>query len=70
MIKRVLPTNDLAFRKAFATPGNEDVLQGKIEGEQAKAIAIARNHLNAGMPISDISRHTGLAEDEIRKLMH
>jgi len=30
MIKRVLPTNNLAFRKAFATPGNEDVLQGII----------------------------------------
>ena len=30
MIKRVLPTNDLAFRKAFATSGNEDVLQGII----------------------------------------
>ena len=43
---------------------------GKIEGEQSKAIAIARNLLNVGMSVSDISRHTGLAEDEIRKLMH
>ena len=30
IIKRVLPTNDLAFRKAFAPPGNEDILQGII----------------------------------------
>ena len=48
--------------------------KGKIEGERIGKIeerfAVARNALQMGMPVADISRLTGLAESEIRKLMH
>ena len=44
--------------------------RGEARGEKSKAIAIARNLLEAGMPIVDISRLTGLTEDEIRQLSH
>jgi predicted transposase YdaD len=43
---------------------------GEARGEKAKALTIAWNALHMGMPIADISRLTGLAEDEIRKLAH
>ena len=43
---------------------------GEERGVKSKAIAIARNLLGAGMSIVDISRHTGLTEDEIRQIAH
>ena len=42
--------------------GNEE---GRVEGEKRKAIAIARNLKSMGMSISDISKATGLSEEEI-----
>ena len=39
---------------------------GKIE----ERLAITRKALQMGMPIADISRLTGLGENEIIKLMH
>ena len=42
--------------------GNEE---GRVEGEKRKAIAIAHNLKSMGMSISDISRVTGLQEEEI-----
>ena len=44
--------------------------RGEARGEKTKAIAIARNALHMGMAISDVSRLTGLTEDEIRQLSH
>ena len=43
---------------------------GIAEGEKAKALAIAENALQMGMPIADISRLVGITEDEIKKLTH
>ena len=45
--------------------GNEE---GRVEGEKRKAIAIARNLKSMGMSISDISKGTGLQEEEIKAL--
>ena len=45
--------------------GNEE---GRVEGEKRKAIAIARNLKSMGMSISDISKATGLQEEEIKAL--
>ena len=44
--------------------------EGIAEGEKAKALAIAGNALQMGMPIADISRLVGITEDEIKKLIH
>jgi len=44
--------------------------RGEAKGEKEKAIAIAQSLFGAGMPISEISRHTSMTEDEIRKLAH
>ena len=50
------------------------VAKGKIEGERIGKIeerfAVARNALQMGMSVADISKLTGLAESEIKKLMH
>jgi len=40
------------------------------EGEQTKAIAIARNMPQKNMAITDIADIAGLSIDEIRKLAH
>ena len=42
--------------------------EGRAEGELSKALQIARNMKNKGLPISDISEMTGLGVDEIEKL--
>ena len=42
--------------------------EGKAEGTKEKTIQIARNLLNMKMSIEDISKATGLTEDEIKKL--
>ena len=42
--------------------------KGRVEGEKRKAIAIARNLKSMGMSISDISKVTGLQEEEIKEL--
>ena len=46
----------------------EGRLEGRVEGEKRKAIAIARNLKLMGMSISDISKATGLQEEEIKAL--
>jgi predicted transposase YdaD len=40
---------------------------GRKEGDE-KVLAIVQSLLETGMSIADISRHTKLAEDEIRKI--
>ena len=42
--------------------------KGRVEGEKRKAVAIARNLKSVGMSISDISKATGLQEEEIKEL--
>ena len=39
--------------------------KGRMEGREEEKIAIARNLKSMGMSISDISRATGLQEEEI-----
>ena len=41
--------------------------RGEARGEEAKALAIAQSLLESGMPIADISRHTGVSEDKIKR---
>ena len=45
--------------------GNEE---GRVEGSLKEKIAIARNLKSMGMSISDISKATGLQEEEIKAL--
>jgi len=42
--------------------------KGKVEGERAKSLAIARNMLNLKLPIETIILATGLSHNEIEKL--
>ena len=43
----------------------EGRLEGRVEGRLEEKIAIARNLKSMGMSISDISKATGLQEEEI-----
>ena len=42
--------------------------EGRVEGRVEEKIAIARNLKSMGMSISDISKATGLQEEEIKEL--
>ena len=42
--------------------------EGRAEGEQSKAIDIAKNLKSMGLSIADIKNATGLSEDDIMKL--
>ena len=42
--------------------------EGRAEGEQSKAIDIAKNLKSMGLSIADIIKATGLSEDDIMKL--
>jgi hypothetical protein len=42
----------------------------RTDGRTEERITVARNALDMKMPMSDISRLTGLSFDEIRKLAH
>ena len=43
-------------------------MEGRAEGEQSKAIDIAKNLKSMGFSIADIIKATGLSEDDIMKL--
>ena len=43
-------------------------MEGRAEGEQSKAIDIAKNLKSMGLSIADIIKATGLSEDDITKL--
>jgi len=45
-------------------------LEGERIGKAEERIAIARNALHMGMTITEVSKLTGVPEDEIRKLAH
>ena len=42
--------------------------EGRAEGEQSKAVAIAKNLKSMGFSVADIIKATGLTEDEVTKL--
>ena len=46
----------------------EGRMEGRVEGSLKEKIAIARNLKSMGMSISDISKATGLQEEEIKEL--
>ena len=43
-------------------------MEGRAEGEQSKAIDIAKNLKSMGLSIADIIKATGLSEDDIMKI--
>ena len=59
---------DTAEEKGRVEGREEGRVEGRVEGEKRKAIAIARNLKSMGMSISDISKATGLQEEEIKAL--
>lgn len=46
----------------------EGVLEGRLEGQIAEKVEIARSMKAEGEPIEKIARYTGLSKDEIEKL--
>ena len=59
---------DTARKEGREEGREEGRVEGRVEGEKRKAIAIARNLKSMGMSISDISKATGLQEEEIKAL--
>ena len=56
------------LKNSLDTAAAKGRVEGRVEGEKRKAIAIARNLKSMGMSISDISNATGLQEEEIKAL--
>ena len=56
------------IKNSIDTARKEGRVEGRVEGEKRKAIAIARNLKSMGMSISDVSKATGLQEEEIKEL--
>ena len=60
-----------AFRDLRNTLDNakqEGRAEGRAEGEKDKAIEIAKNLLEMGMPIDAIMKATGLSSEEVRNI--
>ena len=64
-IKNSLDTAKREGRDEGIEIGREE---GRAEGEQSKAIDIAKNLKSMGLSIADIKNATGLSEDDIMKL--
>ena len=56
------------LKNSLDTAEEKGRVEGRVEGEKRKAIAIARNLNSMGMSISDVSKATGLQEEEIKAL--
>ncbi len=56
------------LKNSLDTAEEKGRVEGRVEGEKRKAIAIARNLKSMGMSISDISKATGLQEEGIKAL--
>lgn len=56
-----------AFRDLRNTLDNAKQ-EGRAEGEKDKAIEIAKNLLEMGMPIDAIMKATGLSSEEVRNI--
>ena len=53
------------IKNSIDTARKEGRVEGRVEGRLEEKIAIARNLKSMGMSISDISKATGLQEEEI-----
>ena len=56
------------IKNSIDTARKEGRVEGRVEGRLEEKIAIARNLKSMGMSISDISKATGLSEEEIKVL--
>ena len=56
------------IKNSIDTARREGRVEGREEGRVEEKIAIARNLKSMGMSISDISKATGLQEEEIKAL--
>ena len=56
------------LKNSLDTAEEKGRVEGRVEGEKRKAIAIARNLKSMGMSISDVSKATGLQEEGIKEL--
>ena len=53
------------IKNSIDTARKEGLVEGLVEGRVEEKIAIARNLKSMGMSISDISKATGLSEEDI-----
>ena len=56
------------LKSSLDTAEEKGRVEGPVEGRVEEKIAIARNLKSMGMSISDISKVTGLQEEEIKEL--
>ena len=56
------------LKNSLDTAEEKGLVEGREEGRVEEKIAIARNLKSMGMSISDISKATGLQEEEIKAL--
>ena len=56
------------LKNSLDTAEEKGLVEGREEGRVEEKIAIARNLKSMGMSISDISKATGLQEEEIKEL--
>ena len=56
------------IKNRLDTAKREGIEIGRAEGEQSKAIDIAKNLKSMGLSIADIKKATGLSEDDIMKI--
>ena len=56
------------LKNSLDTAEEKGRAEGRVEGSLKEKIAIARNLKSMGMSISDISKATGLQEEEIKAL--
>mgnify|MGYP003458411377 FL=1 len=56
------------IKNSLDTAKREGIEIGRAEGEQSKAIDIAKNLKSMGLSIADIKKATGLSEDDIMKI--
>ena len=58
-------TTDRERRNQLRKATEDGIRDGRAEGREEEKVAIAKNLLAMKMPVSDISKATGLPEEEI-----
>ncbi|MDR1532893.1 MAG: hypothetical protein LBS62_12090 [Clostridiales bacterium] len=66
-------TQDEYYRWVNEQMRQQGMIQGAVKkaeerAERRRTREIARSLLSSNMPIADVAKHTGLSEDEIKKL--
>jgi predicted transposase/invertase (TIGR01784 family) len=65
-------TQDEYYRWVNEQMRQQGMIQGAVKKAEERAERrtreIARSLLSSNMPIADVAKHTGLSEDEIKKL--